>query len=140
MGTVILVGGMIAVVLAVILRAVAGKTGYFRINGQALELRSWRLRLSVTPIDTTSFITEGWSTFLPGFLTGEVSGQGFWNPATPIPIGEIVAVNLGLGGGYGLATTVTVLDFTMSTAVDRAAEVEISGRTNGAFTVVPVLG
>ena len=119
--------------------AVAGKTGYFQINGQALELRSWRLRLSCNPIDTTSFLSNGFSTFLAGFITGDVSGQGFWNAATPIPIGQSVTVGLGLGGGYGITTTVTILDFTMSTSADRAAEVDISGRTNGEFVVVPVV-
>jgi len=118
--------------------AVAGKTGYFNLNGQALELRSWRLRLSCNPVDITSFLSQSFSTFLAGFVSGEVWGSGFWNAATPIPIGESVTIGLGLGGGYGITTTVTILDFTMSTAVDRAAEVEISGRTNGVFTVTPV--
>lgn len=139
MGTVILVGGMIAVVLAVILRAVAGKSGWWRANGQGYAMRSWRLRISCTPIDITSFLSNGWSEFIAGFVTGEVSAQGFYEQGKDLTIGSSIPLSLGLGEGLALTVTITLLDYTISTAVDRAAEIEISGRTNGQFVVVPVV-
>lgn len=123
-----------AALLLLALGAVAGKSGWWRKDNTAHPMRTWRLRLSATPIDTTSFMSNGYSEFIAGFTTGEVTASGFFDPTVTLAIDDSVELSLGIGGGYSISITVTLLDVTYSTAVDRAGEVEIMGRTNGQFT------
>lgn len=125
-----------AALLALALRAVAGKSGWWRKDNTNYPMRTWRLRLSATPIDTTSFLSNGYSEFITGFTTGEVTASGFFDPTKSLTIDDSVDMSLGIGGGYSILITVTILDVTYSTAVDRAGEVEVMGRTNGVFTPI----
>ncbi len=125
---------LLATLLVLLLGAVAGKSGWWRKDNTDHPMRTWRLRLSATPIDTTSFLSNGYSEFITGFTTGEVTASGFFDPTRSITIDDSVDMSLGIGGGYSILITVTILDITYSTAVDRAGEVEVMGRTNGVFT------
>lgn len=112
----------------------AGKSGWFRKDGTDYPFKAWRLKLSASPIDVTNFTSGGYSEFMAGFITGEVTASGFLDSALQLTIGQSVTCSLGAGSGYSVSFTGILLDLTASTEVSKAAEVEIMMRTNGEFT------
>jgi hypothetical protein len=112
----------------------AGKSGWFRSSNTSYPFRTWRLKLSASPIDVTNFTSGGFSEFMAGFITGECTASGFLDSGLQLTVGNTYTVSLGAGGGYSVTFTGVLLDLTASTDVSKAAEVEVMMRTNGEFT------
>jgi hypothetical protein len=111
----------------------AGKSGWFRSSGTDYPFRTWRLKLSASPIDVTNFTSNGFSQFMAGFITGECTASGFLDSGLQLTVGNTYTVSLGAGAGYSVTFTGVLLDLTASTDVSKAAEVEVMLRTNGEF-------
>lgn len=116
-------------------QALAGKTGWFKIAGVGYPFKSWTLRLSCTKIDITNFLSGGFSEWIAGFASGTVQAAGVLVQGLQLAIGSFLE-NVSLGCGGGLATTFSgvVLDLSVTTAVDKAAEVNLELGTNGVFS------
>lgn len=81
-----------------------------------------------------AFTDEGYATWLPGFLSGEASCQGFADPSLAITVGSTATVSLGAGDSYAIGFSGLIVDASLSSSVSGAAEVELTIKTNGAFT------
>lgn len=82
----------------------------------------------------SSFLSAGWSQFLPGFKQGELTARIFWDSASQLSLGSVLNCNLGIGSSFYILFNCVLMDMSLSTAIDKAGEANITAMTNGSFT------
>lgn len=111
----------------------AGKTGWLLTGSTNTTMREWRLEMEAAEADISNFLSGGYAEFLTGLISSRITASGPLDAAAQVAIGSSYAMNLGAGNNYFITFNAVLTRITPSTAVDQAAKLDLSFRTNGVF-------
>lgn len=111
----------------------SGKTGQLALANANTTMREWRLEMEAAEADISNFTSAGFAEFLTGLISSRITCSGPMDAAAQVAIGSSYAMTLGAGNNYVITFNAVLTRVTPSTAVDQAAKLDLSFRTNGVF-------